>query len=325
MMTSEARMTTDANAPAPIRGSLKLSVSASSPQVTAKTDFSIFVIIQNPFDIPITIYNVQTHIPVELVDVNALRLEQAATDAQQPSFIRRVAQVLMRELIPGRFLRHTGIAIAVGTSFDPDQERDFVKMDTKVGDVGMNASIVGLQLVFPENPSAEELDRIFHRIADYRKGLVPVTLQPGDSVVRQFVLRTRRWLFFTPLAHAFQIQVDFSADGRDHAETISYQQSIRASLGAMAVGAGVGAVFGALLKNLNTVRGDDAVPIIRAILTAIVASIAIVIAFARKTSAQPIVSIEDFWGGALIGFGAGFFGFEQFIDVVKPGGKITAG
>lgn len=39
----------------------------------------------------------------------------------------------------------------------------------------------------------------------------------------------------------------------------------------------------------------------------------LVIAFARKKDAQPILSIEDFWGGVLIGFLAGFLG-KSFLD-----------
>ena len=50
------------------RGLPKISVSTSEPVVDASGDFSIFVVIENPFDVSITVYSVQTHIPVELID-----------------------------------------------------------------------------------------------------------------------------------------------------------------------------------------------------------------------------------------------------------------
>jgi hypothetical protein len=52
-----------------------------------------------------------------------------------------------------------------------------------------------------------------------------------------------------------------------------------------------------------------------ALAISVLASLAVVVAFARKSAAQPIVSVEDFWGGALIDFSTSFFGFEQFLKL----------
>jgi hypothetical protein len=43
----------------------------------AGSDFSIFVIVRNPFDVPITLHQVETHIPVELMDMNRARVQRA--------------------------------------------------------------------------------------------------------------------------------------------------------------------------------------------------------------------------------------------------------
>ncbi|WP_353571797.1 hypothetical protein [Candidatus Albibeggiatoa sp. nov. BB20] len=50
------------------RGALKTRISTSEPTVDSLRDFSIFVIIENPYDVPIKIYSAQTHLPVELLD-----------------------------------------------------------------------------------------------------------------------------------------------------------------------------------------------------------------------------------------------------------------
>jgi len=300
----------------PVRGSLRLGITTSSPQIAAGTDFSIFVVIQNPFDVPITVYQVQTHIPVELIDINGVRLEwiQRETQTEGAGFLRDQFEKL-KSRIESRS-KHTGIAIALGTDFDPRVERDLFQVSTSVGSMAEDSSVVGVQFSFPENPSAEYLDRIFGRISGYKKGVVPVTLQPGDSVVKQFVLRTRKWLFFTPLTHRFQIQVDYSSDGIDHADTIAYEQSIQSTIAAMSIGAGIGAIVGISLKTLSSSSDlGSAGSVFRILAASILASVAVVVAFARKSSAQPIVSVEDFWGGALIGFTVGFFGFEQFFGL----------
>jgi hypothetical protein len=301
----------------PVRGSLRLTVNTSSPQVTAGSDFSIFVVIQNPFDIPITIHQVQTHIPIELIDINGLRIDLARREKELESFtfIRYIYELAKYQLTASR--RHSGIAIAVGTDFDPTIEREIIKMSTNVETLQLTSGStanLGMNLIFPENPTSEELDAIFRRIFDYQKGLIPVQLQPGDSIVRQFVLRTGQWLFFTPLTHRFQIQVNYSGDSADHTETIAYEQNIRSTMSAMAIGAACGAILGTMLKSLSAspAASNGNTAILRSLIASILAAVAVVIAFARKSNAQPIISIEDFWGGALIGFSVGYLGFDQF-------------
>ena len=307
----------------PVRGSLRINVTTSSPQVSAGTDFSIFVIIQNPFDVPITIYKVETHVPVDLIDVNGLRLAaaQRAEIEEQLPWYKRMERALFDRL--GGRKRYSGVAVAVGTEFDPEVYSDFtlstITVSSREAITLSEARVTGIEFNFPQNPSSEELDRIYGRLLNYRKGLIPTTLQPGDSTVRQFVLKTRNWLFFTPLAHTFQIQVNYSSDRIDHAQTVTYEQSVASTIGAISIGAVVGATVGTLLRSLTTssIAELDA-SVVQAMIVSILASLAVVVAFARKSTAQPIVSVEDFWGGALIGFTTGFFGFDQFFGLFSP-------
>src|SRR5208283_571914 len=106
--------------------------------------------------------------------------------------------------------------------------------------------------------------------------------------------------------------VNFATEGIRHNQTVSFQVNIRATILAMALGAIGGAIVGAWLKSLTTPEPASAHPIWRAMTVAVLASFAVVVAFARKSNAQSLVSVEDFWGGALIGFSVGFFGFDQF-------------
>ena len=131
---------------------------------------------------------------------------------------------------------------------------------------------------------------------------------------------TRSKLLFRPLSHTFQIQVNYSVDGVDHTGTVPYQLTIQAALGSIAWGSVLGAALGALLKGLTspTAVVDDRSRIfgvIQGIGVAIMAAIGVVIAFARKSSVQPIVSVEDFWGGFVIGFSVGYFGFDRFLTL----------
>ncbi len=312
----------------PVRGFLGLTVSATSPQTTAGSDFSIFVLVQNPFDVPITIHHVQTHIPVDLVDVNQWRAKVARAAASAPGGDESTSKVgLVKRMHQRRNLwrEHPGVATAIGTEITPEEASDLFKSDFKAGrDVNIGDGYSAVKFVLPRNPSSDDLDALMRRVIDYRRGTLPVRLQPGDSVVRQFVLRTRSRIFFRPLSHSFQIQVSYSVDGADHTGTIPYDLTIQAALGSISEGSVAGAVLGTLVKSLShpTTASINTHPlgVLQALAVSVMASFAVVIAFARKSSVQPLVSVEDFWGGLVIGFTVGYFGFQTFFGLFKSGG-----
>ncbi|MDC0768323.1 hypothetical protein [Streptomyces sp. HD] len=292
-------------------------MTSSNPETVAGTDFSIFVVVRNPFDVPITLHEVQTHIPVELMDVNRLRLLRAAQPPRPGGLVPSVRSWrAWRRLVRQQ---NNGVATAVGTEFSPESSASAIETSIRIGGgVGDGATVAGVQFNFPDNPSPEELDQLFRRLLEYRRGVTPVTLQPGNSVVRQFVLRTRSWLFFRPLAHTFEIQVSFSLDGADQTTTVAHDVLINAPLPATVTGGMFGSVVGTTLRVLGTSPTPGGATLFRGIFTGILASLVVVVAFARKSSAQPFVAIEDFWGGAIIGFSVGYFGFQGFADLLKP-------
>lgn len=60
-----------------------------------------------------------------------------------------------------------------------------------------------------------------------------------------------------------------------------------------------------------------------ALLGSILLGILLVIAFARKKDTQPLISVEDFWGGIFIGFLAGYQGQALLDQVIKPASQAT--
>jgi hypothetical protein len=320
----------------PVRGLLGLTVSGSSSQVLAGSDFSIFVIVHNPFEVPVVLYDVETHIPVELLDVNLARVKAAeARMADETADAHGGARFpFLRAIIRSRRKRavfmegQTGVAVATGTEFAPEEiAQAGVQTSITVGEARGDTTIAGVLFNFPENPSPEELespeelDRLYDRFIKYKRGVTPIQLQPGDSVVRQFRLRTRSWLFFTPLAHTFQIQTRYSVDGVDHMVTTPYEISIRANMTAAAIGSVVGSLIGVTVRSLSSSSIDGTgLPSLASLFVAMLASIAIVAAFARRATAQSLVSVEDFWGGIVIGVSVGYFGFATFSQVFGSNG-----
>src|ERR1039458_2346585 len=54
----------------PIRGAIRTSVSTSTDSLVAGQEFSIFVTVQNPFEIPLTLHQISAYLPTEFFDVN---------------------------------------------------------------------------------------------------------------------------------------------------------------------------------------------------------------------------------------------------------------
>jgi hypothetical protein len=202
---------------------------------------------------------------------------------------------------------HGGIATAL--DMEAPWLAKYARKESKISRIGdqdeSDSNDVNRQSTFEQYP--------------YKWRFQPIVLQPGDKVVRQFVLRTRKWLFFTPLAHQFHIQTHYSVEGVKHMTTITHEQVVQASFKAVVIGGIVGAIVGSLLKSLTSGEVVDSILMLKAMGTSILAAAAVVVAFSRKSGIQPIVSVEDFWGGALIGFSTGFFGFERFINLFGNG------
>lgn len=84
-------------------------------------------------------------------------------------------------------------------------------------------------------------------------------------------------------------------------------------MASVVIGGGVGAITGSLLKFLTQQGAQHTFSALaQAAIVALLASFAVVVAFARKTGAQSFISVEDFWGGLLIGVSVGFVGYSQF-------------
>lgn len=157
------------------------------------------------------------------------------------------------------------------------------------------------------------------------------TLQPGDSTVMVFTLRTRQSLLFSPSTYNLHIQVQYATDGTMHHDAIDYKLNVRASLWAIILGAGIGSTGGYLLRDIFQVNGLMALVAAPTLIKvvewclrlfgSVLLGMVAVVAFARKKDSQPIFTIEDFWGGLFVGVTAGYMG-KSFLDqILVPGAQ----
>ena len=318
-----------------MRGALKLEVSTSTPVVSAGTEFSIYVVIRNPFPVPVTILRTETHIPVELSDEisrhnRRLKAEQKRSiELDAVNHVTRRVFLRLNHMLSNMFARFrvdSGPRVAI--AYSPEEQialsahQPFMQVESK-GGLNIEGDIVGgskWMLDFSEM-TGDEIRKILWDIDAYTKGgQPPVVLLPGNSLVMHFVLKTTRWLAFTPIAHTFQIQVRYEVDGQRQVDTVPFSISIRAAMRSSLIGAIFGSVLGSLVSQKQVFT--DLQSLARILLTSVIFAVIIVVAFARKSNVQQIVSVEDFWGGVFIGFLVGYSG-EAFVSSIL--GKTAGG
>ena len=140
-------------------------------------------------------------------------------------------------------------------------------------------------------------------------------IQPGDSVTNIFILKTQKGWNFTPTSYNLDVRVEYEIEETLHHQTIPYSLDIQASQMSMIGGAVLGSVFGVLASEVNALfNGNWVKTAPKMLLSAIISGFA-VIAFARKAGVQPIIAVQDFWGGMLIGFLVGYSGTQVLGDL----------
>ncbi len=167
-------------------------------------------------------------------------------------------------------------------------------------------------------------------------GSIPAraALQPGSTDVWTIRLESKRTPFFIPAKFKLQLTViygleappvdDHAGDGRDlYSNTTPFTVQVRAALWSVILGSVFGGVIGSIARSLQgeggavAFSGPHANSTIGALLLAAILSGAAVLFSARKSDTQSFVTVEDFWGGLLVGFLIGYSGTAAFAKITN--------
>jgi len=157
-------------------------------------------------------------------------------------------------------------------------------------------------------------------------------LQPGSTDVWTIRLGSRRTPFFVPAKFKLQLTVIYglespprdgqSRDNRNlYSNTSSFTAQVRAALWSVILGGVTGGIIGSIARSLQgaggavAFSGPHANSTIGAVLLAAILSGAAVVFSARKSDTQSFVTVEDFWGGLLVGFLIGYSGTAAFAKI----------
>lgn len=155
-------------------------------------------------------------------------------------------------------------------------------------------------------------------------------LQPGSTDVWTIRLGSHRTPFFVPAKYKLQLTVIYGLerppgdqnDDRDLcSNTSSYSLQVRAALWSVILGGVIGGIVGSVARSLqdaggaSAFRGTGANTAVGALLLSAILSGAAIVFSARKSEAQSFVTVEDFWGGLLVGFLIGYSGTTAFAKI----------
>lgn len=352
-------------------GLLDLSVELSSPELFSGENFTVYLLVKNPFNKPIWIKDVTVNVPSQMYwkgedntppvkDDNNVTSDEINQE-KQPGFDLELWNLIISSRTRLQSLKDE-LEIMEQDLDDEDKDtpaikakREQIKSEefnhatieskfyTNLGYsflyAGQNASITYQQQTNKPiyasagrnaNINVRSPTRANEREISIRGSLPPSeALQPGCTGVWPVILGTKRNLFFLPSNYRLQFNVLYSfqnptivEEGSERiirSETTSKTLTIRASIWAAMAGAIIGAVLGSLARGVQKANswqllvdhlGETSI----ALLLSCILSVAAIIFTARKTDTQSFVSVEDFWGGALIGFLIGFSGTSAFAD-----------
>jgi len=331
---------------APIRGAIRTIIESSTDGIYAGGEFSIFVRIQNPFEVPLTLVQISAHIPTEFIDLDQYALSQQIVKLQQEL---GELQMIGRQL---------GMAVPAAAAVAPKKSHfslrsiklslPFMDVEYKPGsyvgpaiarDISSQMPAASVKLKLPlvgsaeikrtvgkndnERPAVKE--QVEQDINSYQNAIntlqrvQPVLrdLQPGNSTTRVFTLRTRNRVWFKPSAYRLQIEIEYEIAGTRNLDTVDHQIQVKASLTSVILGSVFGASGGWAVKELGA-GVLDTTAFLRLLVSIVLAAMTVVL-FARKKDVQPLIAVEDFWGGVAIGFIAAYVG-PKIIENIVPSG-----
>lgn len=339
-------------------GLLDLAVDLSVPEVYSGTEFTLYLHVKNPFARPVWISSVELSLPTQLSAAESAKAPRKATeDHPDDKFLRNLIRErepeiksLNRSLRDSRLDDEAREKLAVRLRELEEQTRaDYARLTGGLVVETLGDSTVNMTRTRASHYFFRTADESNINVTDLRgpreaervpllSSLPPgAALQPGSTDVWTIRLGSRRTPFFIPARYKLQLTViyalvpppreaDEDEDPVDlYSNTTAFTTQVRAALWSVIVGGVLGGVIGSVARSLQGTGGTTAFggahanSTIGALSLSAILSGAAVVFSARKSDAQSFVTVEDFWGGLLVGFLIGYSGTAAFTKITGSG------
>jgi len=287
---------------------------------------TVRIVIRNPFDVPVEILDIQgprsSHLRHVRPPANGTcdAEEQEGKDGLWKRITRMLGSVGAAAAgIAVSEVRFGGVHAvfperrkSLNISAQPQSEIDIIE---------------DLDLYDSVNVSADEGSKVFikPRSPESQEGSAASTIvQPHCETVAYFEISSTGWLFFSPMRQSLSTKITYVVDGQERTQVVTSEFEIKPPLASMVAGSICGAFLGALAKELTTQPLSSWQSMAVSVGGAVVMSLIATVALARKTGAQGFITVEDFFGGFVVGALIGYGGKEYFENAIAPGSEAAA-
>jgi hypothetical protein len=287
---------------------------------------TVTILLRNPFNEPVEILEIQgprsSHLSEVVRDTRSSLRDKISTSRQvkkEPNWFRSSLESLSRVLV-------TEVNVG-GFSVEFPRSRSVLNINAKSNsetDIDTDLSnYEEVNILVDEGAKVKFLPQINLANSEDKK---IITIEPHCETVAYFEISTVGWLFFTPTRRSLNTLIKYRVNNKEKTQVVTSEFDVRPPLLSMVIGSVLGSVLGTLAKVLNKVQTLEWQPIIVSLGAAVVMSLIATIALSRKTGTQGFITVEDFFGGfvvgALIGYGGSTY-FERAIIPPTPSSSTT--
>jgi len=304
---------------ADIYGRLDVSIKESSYE--AGKISTVAILLRNPFDKPVEILEIQGPRSSHLQEIQSIKSEKGVpkdlsitkgTSEKKKSWISSWFDFLIRDIA------FTEIKFGGVTAVFPKSEKSIRILAQPKSEIEIDYDLSNYDYI---KIQAEESAKI--KILPKDKSNTPIEkksiiIQPHCESVAYFQISTSGWLFFTPSRQTLNTQLRYRIDDKERTQVVSSEFEIKPPLFSMVIGSIFGAILGTLAKVLNSAEVLNWQALSVSMGSSVVMALIATIALSRKTGSQGFITVEDFFGGFIVGVLIGYGGSEYFEKAIKP-------
>ena len=300
----------------------RLDVSIREASYVAGKISPVAILVRNPFDVPVEILEIQGPRSSHLSEIGRMGTNQDVVYADSKNATPHKTGLL--SWIKNHFLGQVSVvSLSLGgiRATFPTEDNTIQVNAKGESRVEIPADSIAGRLVQVKTEENAQVvitadDHISRK--DSNDTYKPFVLQPHCDAVAHFYVSTGNWLLCIPTRQALSTQIRYRINGKEKTQVIHADFEVKPPLLSMVIGAIIGATLGSSAKALNAPTSPSFASMAVSIGSSVVMSMIAAIALSRKTGTQGFITVEDFYGGFVVGALIGYGGSSYFESAIKP-------
>jgi hypothetical protein len=306
--------------PSPTVSLGKLDVSIPEDGYEAGRVGTVRILIRNPFDVPVEIVDIQrprsSHLcdePSGRLHPNGIQLNNA--ESEQGG----LWSSFLKSLSGATEVAVSGVSFA-GLKAEFETNTPTLNINAEKGSkLKIDRELAGYHNVNIRAAEGSEVE-ILGKEPEPTLA-IKQRVEPHCEIVAYFQIQTNGWLLFKPARMDLNTQICYTVNGQLRTQVTSCCLDVTPPLKSIVVGSLLGAALGSLARSLQPLAAginptwnweQFAVGTGSAMVLSLIATVAL----SRRTGAQGFITVEDFFGGFVVGTLIGYQGQSYFDNTV---------